>query len=356
MTLVRIEVEGFRNLQRQVLSFESGVNLFWGDNGSGKTSLLEAIYFLARGRSFKRARSDQLIQNGCQSLTLAARIEASGQVVRLAMQRTAGRTRVRLAGREIWSLSEIAWLLPIHLINTESQRVFGGAPQERRSLIDWGLFHVEQGYQEHWRRFQRALKQRNAAIQSGDPVLAKAWEANLVAAGEAVDDSRRRYLDALSPYWRYLADDWLPGAQMHWEFHSGWPQRGGLRMALSEARAREMERGHTLHGPHRSDLRFRARGVDAAQHLSGGQQKLAAIAFRLAQAELTGKRGVQRPIILFDDLGAELDAGSRGQVLERLQGIDAQIFLTALSRGELALTDSSVRVFHVEQGRYCSMV
>lgn len=356
MTLVRIEVEGFRNLQRDALSFASGVNLLWGDNGSGKTSLLEAIHFLARGRSFKRVRSDQLIQKGCRSFNLGANLEVGTQLVRLAMQRTAGRTRVRLAGRDVWSLSEIAWLLPVHVINTESQRVFGGAPQERRSLIDWGLFHVEHGFQEHWRRFQRALKQRNAAMQSGDSAVAKAWETNLVAAGEAVDVCRRRYLDSLWPYWRRLADDWLPGAELHWEFHSGWPRRVDLQSALSEGRTREMERGHTIHGPHRSDLRFTAGGVDAAQQLSGGQQKLAAIALRLAQAELTAKRGGQRPIILLDDLGAELDAASRGWVLEKLRRMDAQILLTALSRGELALTDTSIRVFHVEQGRYCSMV
>ncbi|MCO6441983.1 MAG: DNA replication/repair protein RecF [Nitrococcus mobilis] len=357
MTLARIEVEAFRNLRGVALTPDPRVNLIWGNNASGKTSLLEAIHWLARGRSFLRVHPDQLIRHGCRAFTLGASIQVCARTAWLGMERASGRTRVRFNGQDIWNLSEIAWLLPIHVINTESQRLFVGAPQARRSLLDWGVFHVEQCYQGHWRRYQRALRQRNAALRSGNPRLVRAWEPDLVAAAETVDSSRRRYLTALGPHWQAFIEDWLPELELHWDFQSGWPRRDDLQGVLAQARGRELERGHTLYGPHRGDLRFIAGDVEAAQRLSRGQQKLAAIALRLAQAELISKSGRQRPIILIDDLAAELDAERRERVLAGLLRMDAQLLLTALSRNELVLPDNrGFRVFHVEQGCYCEMV
>ncbi|EAR20784.1 DNA replication/repair protein RecF [Nitrococcus mobilis] len=357
MTLARIEVEAFRNLRGVVLTPDPRVNFIWGNNASGKTSLLEAIHWLARGRSFLSVHSDQLIRQGCRAFTLGASIQVPPRTTWLGMERTPGRTRVRCNGQDIWNLSEIAWLLPTHVINTESQRLFVGAPQERRSLLDWGVFHVEHSYQGRWRRYQRALRQRNAALRTGDSQLARAWEADLVTAAEAVDSSRRCYLNALWPHWHAFIEEWLPELELHWDFQSGWPRRDDLRGVLAQARGRELERGHTLYGPHRGDLRFIAGDVGAAQRLSRGQQKLAAIALRLAQAELTLKNGQQRPVILVDDLAAELDAGHRERVLAKLLRMDAQLLLTALSQNELVLPgDGRFRVFHVEQGCYCEMV
>ncbi|MDN5869282.1 MAG: DNA replication/repair protein RecF [Nitrococcus sp.] len=356
MTIVQLEVEGFRNLRGVSLALDPQVNLIYGDNASGKTSLLESIHVLARGRSFKRARSEQLIQRGKRRFVLGARIKVDGHSAWLGMERTAGRTRVRVDGRTAESLSETAWLLPIHAINTESHRLLIGGPRERRSALDWGVFHVEQNYRDRWRRFYQALRQRNAALQAGDSRLARAWEPELVAGAEGVDTSRRVYLETLWPEWHRLMTDWMPELALHWEFHSGWPRNSTLGALLGEARAREIERGHTIYGPHRGDLRFIVEGIDAGQYLSRGQQKLAVIAFWLAQAALTARGGRQRPILLVDDLAAELDVGRRERVLGGLLGMDAQLLLTALTREDLRLISCIPRVFHVEQGSYCKMV
>lgn len=356
MTLVRIEVEAFRNLRGVTLTVDPRVNLIWGENASGKTSLLEAIHLLARGRSFTRVRLDQLIQQDGRAFTAGAAIQVGDRKVWVGMERTPGRTRVRLDGRDVPSLSEIAWLLPVHVINTESQRLFTEGPKERRSVIDWGVFHVEPGYQDRWRRFQRALRQRNAALQAGDVKLARVWEPDLAATAEAVDASRRLYLEALWPHWQPLVRNWLPKLELRWSFRSGWPQGRSLQTILEQTRAREVERGHTIHGPHRADLRFILGDVDAVQRLSRGQQKLAVIALRLAQSELATRSGSQRPLILVDDLAAELDARRRAWVLTALLRMDAQLLLTALSRDELNFSGNAPRVFHVEQGRYYEMV
>ncbi|MDN5850197.1 MAG: DNA replication/repair protein RecF [Nitrococcus sp.] len=356
MTLVHIEVEAFRNLRRVTLTLDPHVNLIYGDNASGKTSLLESIHVLARGRSFTRVRSDQLIGRGKHGFVLGARIKVGSHVAWLGMERTRGGTRVRLDGRAVETLSEIAWLLPIHTINTESHRLVVSGPKERRSALDWGVFHVEQNYQDCWRRFYQALRQRNAALQARDSRLAMAWEPDLVTGAEAVDTSRRGYLDTLWPAWHGFMTDWLPELDLRWVFYSGWPQESALREILAQARPREIERGHTIYGPHRGDLRFTVDGVDAGQRLSRGQQKLVVIAFRLAQAAVTARSGRQRPILLVDDLAAELDLGRRERVLGALLLMDAQVFLTALTREDLRLTGCAHQVFHVEQGTYCKMV
>ncbi|HET8701260.1 MAG TPA: DNA replication/repair protein RecF, partial [Nitrococcus sp.] len=338
------------------LALDPRVNLIWGKNASGKTSLLEAVHLLARGRSFTRTRPDHLIQHGSHAFILRAGIQTSTHKAWIGMERVPGRTRVRLDERDVSSLSEIAWLLPIHTLNTESQRLFTEGPKERRSTLDWGVFHVESDYPEHWRRFRRALQQRNAALQAGDARVIRAWEPDLAAAAAAVDTSRRIYLEALWPFWQSLIKDWLPQLDLYWVFRSGWPEGECLPAILEQARAQELERGHTLYGPHRADLRFMLDNIDAVQRLSRGQQKLVVIALRLAQAELTAKSGRQRPLILVDDLAAELDAERREQVLAALLRMDVQLLLTALSRNELQLPKGALNVFHVEQGCYREMI
>lgn len=356
MSLACIEVKGFRNLQEALLRLDPKVNLLWGGNASGKTSLLEAIYTLARGRSFSHVPLNQLIQDGSDAFTLVGEVTRDLYNVRVGMKRIPGRTRVRLDGRNIARLSEVAQLLPIYVINTQSQRILTGGPKERRNLLDWGAFHVEQAYRDHWRRFQRALRQRNAALQSGNLKLVCAWEPDFVAAAEAIDAGRRSYLEALWPYWQSLVGQWLPGVELRWTLRSGWPQSRILQTLLEQTRIQEMERGHTVYGPHRADLRFVLGGVDAVQRLSRGQQKLAVIALRLAQADLTSQSSHQHPIILVDDLAAELHGCHRERVLNVLLRMDAQLLLTALHQHQLSLSCRLGRVFHVEQGRCREMV
>lgn len=356
MSLARIEVDAFRNLRKVDLTLDSRLNFIWGANASGKTSLLEAIHLLARGRGYTKARPDDLIQRGRDAFRLGAGIRIAKGEAWLGMERSLRQTRVRFDGCAVSSLSEIAWLLPVHVINTESQRLFTEGPQERRSVLDWGVFHVEHGYRIPWRRYQRALRQRNRAIRLGDQYLARAWEPDMIAAAESVDASRRHYLQALLPYWQEFVKQWLPHQDLHWSLRSGWLANCTPHETLERTRAQEMERGHTLYGPHRADLRFLLGDVTASAHLSRSQQKLVVIALRLAQARLAAIRGPQRPLILIDDLAAELDAERREYVMSALPRLDAQLLVTMLARDELVLPGVIARMFHVEQGRYREVI
>jgi len=352
VSLNRFEVRGFRNLEAAELEFAPGVNIIHGANAAGKTSLLEAVHFLARARSFATSRAARLVRRAStDGLLVRGEIDVGRGKHRLGIGWREGRLQVRMDGAPVRALSECAWLLPVQVINTEAQRLLTEGPAERRSFVNWGVFHVEHAFRDAWRRYQRALRQRNAALRAGDARLAAAWEPELETAALAVDRGRRDFLEALAVPFRDRMQAWLPGLEIQWRYRRGWPEQTGLRETLELARGREVEQGYTLYGPHRMELRLLADGVDAGWRLSRGQQKLLVTALRLAQVEQLARYGSARPLLLVDDLPAELDVERRGMLLDALFGLDAQILITAIARGDLPPLPEA-RVFHVEQGRY----
>ncbi|PWG63389.1 DNA replication/repair protein RecF [Sediminicurvatus halobius] len=352
MALIRFEVQGFRNLEPTAVEFSPGVNVIHGANAAGKTSLLEAIHFLARARSFATTRVPRLVQRGrADGLWVRGEVDVAGSVHRLGVGWREHRVQVRLNGGDVGALSEAAWLLPVQVINTEAQRLLTDGPPVRRSFLNWGVFHVEHRFRDDWRRYQRALRQRNAALRVGDARLAAAWEPELASAGEAVDGARQRFLETLNGSFQERAAAWLGGVPMGWRYRRGWSGEQGLAEALATGRERELQQGYTLYGPHRADLRLLAEGVDAAWRLSRGQQKLAVIALRLAEVDRLLSAGGARPLVLVDDLPAELDSAHRRRVLDALFGTQAQVFVTSIERDALPSLPEA-RVFHVEHGIY----
>src|SRR5690606_32768530 len=274
MRLAELRVENFRILAAVELVPAAGINVIFGSNASGKTSLLEAIHFLARVRSFRPTRPQQLIRHGSDALTVRA-VLAESQT-RLAVRRSHERTEVRIDQQDVRSLSVLARHLPLQVVNTESQRLLLDGPQVRRSFLDWGVFHVEHSFYEHWRRYDRALRQRNRALRSGDARLARSWEPELESQAAAVTEQRRHYVAALEALARPLLSRWLPSEAVSFEYRSGWPGGRSLQEAFDNGRSREIDAGHTLYGPHRADLLIRSNGYDAQHRLSRGQQKLLA--------------------------------------------------------------------------------
>jgi len=194
-----LSLQGFRHLRDDALELDPRVNVIQGANAAGKTSFLESIHFLARARSFLTHRTAQMVAKGKERALVHGQIRAAGTDHRLGVQYQKGQTRVRLDGRDVQALSESAGLLPIQVINTEGQRLLTDGPAERRAFLNWGVFHVEPAYREDWRRYQKALRQRNAALRAGDRRLVAAWEPAMVAAAEAVDRRRQAFLETLMP-------------------------------------------------------------------------------------------------------------------------------------------------------------
>ena len=355
------------------------INIIFGQNGSGKTSLLEAIHLLGLGRSFRSSRIAPLIHHDMDQALVFGEIEGAGGLGQsLGLTKTrSGDQQLRLDKRPVAGRAELARVLPLQLLDAESFSLVDGGPKPRRQFMDWGVFHVKHPFMEHWSRAQRALKQRNSLLRgaargAGDgrmrgearPDLVTgglaAWDAELIQSALVVDELRRAYLDLLLPHLHRVLGRFpeLPPIQLH--YRRGWRHDCALEDALKASLPRDRELGFSQVGPHRATLDISIDGRPAVEVLSRGQQKLAVAALRLAQgacmAEQTGTRGVY----LVDDLPAELDSRHRQTLCRLLDELGSQVFITSVDadvmegaalRGVWSNQDE-VRRFHVEQGVY----
>jgi DNA replication and repair protein RecF len=351
MILESLGVEDFRCVERADLELHPRSNLITGANASGKTTLLEAMFFLGRGRSFRTAHSDTLIRTGAPGFMLLGRVHASGHSQPLGMRYGKAGIEVRHAGRPVGSLAELATVLPAQAIDPEVHRLIEGGPQERRRYLDWGVFHVEPNFIAHWRRYQRALRQRNASLKAEQPEsLVRIWDGDLVEAGEQVALLRDRYVEQLKPQIA-RAGERLLEAPVEIALHRGWAAERSLAEALAASWPRDRARGLTHTGPHRADLAVRFEGAAARERVSRGQQKLAAAALLLGQLRCDAELGSEVALLLVDDPAAELDEIHLERLLAEVSAVSAQLVVTALEpRNEALARLADGHRFHVERG------
>jgi len=349
VSLARVDIAEFRCIRSARLELSSRGNLIYGPNGSGKTSLLEAIGFLSRGRSFRGTRTDGLVRHGSGHFTVAAVVRTSDREHRLGVEAGRGHLAIRVDRQPADSLAALAEKLAVQVIDPEIHRLVSDGPEVRRRFLDYGVFHVEHGFLDAWRRYRRALRQRNAALRDGlaDRAI-KAWEPELVAAGETVDGLRRRNVAGLSGAFVDVGERLLSGS-VACEYRCGWSEGNGLAAALEAVRERDREQGTTTVGPHRADLKLIYRDRGARQQVSRGQQKLFGAALVLAQTRLMGESPGVPPVLLVDDPAAELDEVSLAGLMACVLETDSQLIVTGLTRDAVSLPGGT-RVFHVEHG------
>ncbi|MDH5830738.1 DNA replication/repair protein RecF [Luteimonas sp. M1R5S18] len=360
MRLTRLTAQGVRNLAPLDLQPGPGLNLVLGDNGAGKTSLLEAVHLLAYGRSFRGRVRDGLVQTGVDALEVFAEWEEPRDVRRRAGLRHTGQVWTgRLDGESVQQLGDLCAALAAITFEPGSHTLVAAGSEARRRYLDWGLFHVDrdgdQAFRPVWRRYARALKQRNALLKQRAPARQlDAWDAELASAAEQLDRQRSAYVERLQPSLETLSLELLPqlgGGQF--AYRPGWRRdQLALADALLLARERDLAAGFTSVGPHRADWRITHAARPAGEALSRGQAKLTALACLLAQAEDFAAQRGHWPVFLLDDLAAELDQTHQTRLLERLHRSGAQVFVTGTQApAALASTDWPTVVFHVEQGR-----
>lgn len=359
MKIARFEVSSFRNLSSVQLDLGSGINLFYGDNGAGKTSLLEAIYFLGMGRSFRSRLLRYIISHDYDNFTLFARVQNEEDgFVPVGVERTrSGVTRLRIAENDVSMQSELVRLLPLQLIDTKSYRLLDAGPKYRRQFIDWGVFHVEHTFLSHWQKMQRALKQRNAILkQKLDSKQLVLWDQEFVAASIVLHKFREQYIAELSPVLSELAGVLLAISNIVVEYCPGWDVARDLQEQLVEQLSHDLRFGFTGLGPQKADLLFKIGSVPVQEVLSRGQQKLLFYALQLAQGLLLYRRTGKSCIYLIDDLPSELDKTHRQQIATVLSSINAQACITGIEQAGLSdlLDDGNLQMFHVKQGAITS--
>jgi DNA replication and repair protein RecF len=351
MGLERLHVENVRCIASAELEFDVRRNLIYGPNASGKTSLLEAIYLLGRARSFRSSRNEALVREGADGLTAVGRLNLGPRVGTLGLAYGAGGLEARFDGRPVSGIAELATILPVQAIDPEIHHLIEEGPQQRRRFLDWGVFHVEPRYVQSWQRFQRSLRQRNAALRSRDPEeLVRIWDEDLVDAAIEVTDARRRYLEQLRPSVRWMGER-LVAAPIELSLSQGWSADRSLSDALARSWERDRERGLTHVGPHRADLQVRVAGALARDRVSRGQQKLVAASMLLGQLRCDSELGAGTAALLVDDPAAELDRESLDRLLQEILDLPLQLFVTALDAKNRALERlQPCASFHVERG------
>ena len=344
-----LSIRDLRIIRDLRLALLPGINLVTGPNGAGKTSVIEALYLLSVGRSFRHRDPAPLIREGAESAELFARFEDPGGVHHaLGMRRERQQLLVRLDGRSSVRRSEVLRLLPVQFIGPDPQQLVQGPPEFRRQVLDTGLFHVEPEYLSLMQRYSRALQQRNAALRQGGG-LAPQWDRALVEAGTAIDSIRRSYVERMVTRTEAWLADWKLDLSVSFYYRSGWRAGSTLQESLDAHREIDTRQGYTGVGPHRADLVIDTRAGRGGKILSRGQLKMLVAALTIAQAEIHSERLGRAPVLLFDDLPAELDRANRDKLLTGLGSVYPQMVVTSLEVDGLGALDEA-RMFHVEQG------
>ncbi|HEY0767744.1 MAG TPA: DNA replication/repair protein RecF [Steroidobacteraceae bacterium] len=349
MSLCELAVSNVRCIECAELEVPPGLSLVWGGNGSGKTSLLEAMFLLGRGRSFRIRNTVRLIRHGQDQMRVIGRVlHTSGQTESLAFEATREGSSARVAGKPAQSFAELSQSFPIQVIEPGVHKLVEEGGYHRRRWMDWAVFHVEPQFVHTWVRYTRALKQRNAAlkVQTGQ---ASAWDPELARLGEVIAESRRRFVAQLQPYWQEAVAA-LSGLDVELHYLRGWSHDHTLLDALAASGARDEARRVTHVGPHRADVAVRLHGRPAREVLSRGQQKLVAVAMTLAQLRLLQEATQTTPTLLLEDPAAELDGERLQRFIAQVASLRCQLVVTSL-HAESRLFGTPDRTYRVEHGR-----
>ncbi|GGJ94958.1 DNA replication/repair protein RecF [Pseudomonas matsuisoli] len=358
MSLTRVTVTAVRNLQAVTLLPSPRINILHGANGSGKTSVLEAINLLGLARSFRSARLQPVIQHEQPICTVFGQVQlAEGRAANLGISREkAGDLVIRIDGQNARSAAQLAELLPLQLINPDSFRLLEGAPKVRRQFLDWGVFHVEPRFIGAWQRLQQALRQRNSWLRHGtlDGAIQASWDREMAQAANEIDQFRRAYIQSLKPVFDQVLAQLIDLKGLSLSYFRGWDKDREIEDVLQSSLERDRQMGFTQAGPQRADIRLRYSGHNAADILSRGQQKLVVSALRIAQGYLLNQTKHGQCVYLVDDLPSELDEGHRRSLCRLLEDLQCQVFITCVEKDVLKeswRSETPVAMFHVEHGK-----
>jgi DNA replication and repair protein RecF len=364
LILQGLQISQVRNLNNVDLQLARGINVFHGANGAGKTSILEAIYILAQGKTFRHGRSENWIQHGRDQASViieyskhhgaaeaVSEVKTALPTKRLGLIRGRQHWQARHDGEELQSYAQLSALLPVVLFQPYSHQLVEAGPEYRRQFLDWGVFHVEPEYLVSWRRYQKALKQRNASLkaQSSDAVIA-AIDPVLAQAAQQLHAQRQRFFSQFQPHYQYmqqlLGGDFEP---IDLAYEPGFPHPDTLQEDWLQSLEKDRQRGFTLLGPHRADISLRTSQRGARGWLSRGQQKMVALAMLLAKLQVWQQDAGKGAVLLLDDVQSELDGYHLQQLLQLLVLQQQQVLITGTSA---ALGEAiAAKRFHVEQGQ-----
>ena len=356
MRFNKLEIDSVRNLRNVEMLASPSINVITGVNGSGKSSLIESIHFLSRGRSFRTRKVSQVMRNGSDSMFVAADVHLERRVdnpVRVGMMRSSDKTTFRLAESEVKASSELVREIPTMLIAPSGHELVEGSPAFRRRWTDMNVFHVKQDHLGNCLEYSRSLRHRNSLLRAErvDARQMDVWEQEMVAKAGVITAAREEYLKTLESETTLLLAEFGLDGGFSAALDRGWKNGVDFAESLVKCRDRDRRMRYTCDGPHAADIKFMIDGKDASSYLSRGYQKALFTALSIAAARIMS-RGQEPPVILVDDLVADLDSCNVRKAVAMLSETGCQIWITATDISDM-LPDSGLvdhKLFHVKLG------
>lgn len=359
MIIKRLSIENFRTIENERFEPGGGLNLFYGDNAMGKTTVLEAISVLSSSRSFRSTKNSELVRYESEGFRLHGMVkDRTEREMALGIERIKGEISLRAEGMKANKVSDLARRLPVQVIHPDSHLIIGGGPKQRRRYLDWGVFHVEPDFLEQWKRYEKALRQRNAALKKGlNWRSISVWDSVLSDSAGRIHGYRLDYVNRLRETLPRFTREIASTGHFEIAYLPGWDVQKSLGEELMEKRKRDLGRGFTCSGPHRADLEFRVDGKHADSHVSRGQQKMLVFALLLSQVIMYRGHTGENCVLLLDDLAAELDTSHQARIMKILRALEVQTFVTSVRKESLEYHQwSPCKLFHVEHGKIREVV
>jgi len=351
MIINNLNIFDFRIIENSQFEFTSGINLISGSNGMGKTSILEAIYLLGRGKSFRQKSAGHFIRNKKDKTIVTANLTEDGGVQNhLGIERSKKLIRVRKNKTDLKKRSDLIRSLPLVLITPQSHLLIEGSPDIRRQFIDHSMFHVKQLYHSYLARYSRVLKQRNASLRMGQKQVAKSFNNELIESALLITKARQAYFVVLQKQLDFVLIELQASFEVILNYKMGWPEGLSLDQALEKKQEHDLKYQNTSVGPHRSDLQFIVEDALAETRLSRGQQKLLIYALKIAQLRCSNANEDEKAILIIDDIGAEFDQENIDRMINLISGLENQVIVTSIQPYTLPKKENN-KVFHVKHGK-----
>jgi DNA replication and repair protein RecF len=353
MTILKLDIYAVRNIQRQTIIPVPGINFIVGENASGKSAFIEAIFILGRAKSFRSATIKPVINFTQNELIVSAQtLQANGSTIHLGIQLDSKSFCCHINQLATQKRSDLAYALPLQIIHPKSYELLDAGPQLRREFLDWGVFNDDENFLPAWRNYKKALSQRNSLLKARRPEHINVWDKELVYYGTIVNSYRQLYLQKFVPVFTEIIDRFLDIDEFDLKLLSGWDTSREFQQVLTEDLDKDLRYGFTHSGPHRGDFQLLVGNLLARDFVSRGQLKLIVMSLKLAQVQLLSNEHSNMGCFLIDDFAAELDVINRAKLLHYLSEMECQVFITATEIsdfGELSHL-KNYKMFHVEHG------
>ena len=356
MAIIRkLAITQFRNLNQQYIKPGKKLNLFVADNAQGKTSLIEAIYYLGHNRSFKTKSLKELIELDQQKFQLDAQVDG----YRVKLEKSKQNTNINIDQTRLKNSSELSKILPIQIITPDKGFIVNGTPKNKRSYLDWGVFHVELDFLSHFKNYNKALKNINTLLSQQKQEELDYWFLEISKLSVVINQSRSNYIEQLkntnsSELIQELSGLFNAIDSFNYEFKSGWPKEvnafnsDSVYKYLLKNKPFLIKAKYLNHGPHKASLKFFLNKKEEC-FLSRGEQKTLSIIFWLTQVSMLVKNNIY-PIVLIDDISSELDTIKIKTILHYLNHLNVQTFMTDIGKDLSFIKDENPTIFKINKG------